>query len=83
MYEPFLRELKRWNDTSAAVFAAGKKQHRSRQFPDIPQRYAKAVDALRGRGARLTKQAIATEMGVDRKTLRRYIEDYNLPDPPQ
>jgi hypothetical protein len=44
--------------------------------------YFAAVDALKSRNQRLSKTAMAVEMGIDRGTLKNYIENYDLPYPP-
>ncbi len=40
------------------------------------------VEAVYVREGRLSKTAIATRMGIDRKTLRKYIDDGLIPQPP-
>ena len=80
-YEMAMREIKAMNDAATAVY--GKPKRRSPQFSDIRQRYDRACWSLQERGVRQTKQAIATEMGIDRKTLNSYIDRFGLPYPPQ
>jgi hypothetical protein len=57
-------------------------RQRAPGIADPPAAYSAACDKLRRDGRRLSKMAIAAEMGVDRGTLARYIVEYRLPYPP-
>lgn len=52
---------------------------RSRALADPRGRFMEALAALRERDARLTKRAMATEMGIDPGTLNGYVRDGIVP----
>jgi hypothetical protein len=52
---------------------------RSRALADPRGRFMEALTALRERDARLTKSAMATEMGIDPGTLNGYVKDGIVP----
>ncbi len=50
---------------------------------DVAAAYRRAVNAIRIRGARPTRQAIATELGVDQATVERWARELDLVYPPK
>lgn len=57
-------------------------QRRARAIPDPPGAFALAIAELRRLDAKLSRTAVATEMGIDRGTLSDYIVEGLVPEPP-
>lgn len=80
--DDLVREVEWLRDKIQAV-----RDRRRKRVPyavgDPRRAYTTACAALIERNVALTKQNIATEMGVDRGTLNGYIRDFGLPYPPE
>jgi hypothetical protein len=55
---------------------------RSRTLADPTRAFWEALAAVRASETRLTQKAVATQMGIDRGTLRQYIADGLVPEKP-
>ncbi|MEO8625617.1 MAG: hypothetical protein ABI452_02855 [Candidatus Limnocylindrales bacterium] len=83
--DPFAATLGTGVRWLAAVEQAKSEVERPQRSPAISDpraAYGRAGLALLDRTQRLTKAAIAGEMGIDRGTLNTYIADHGLPFPP-
>jgi hypothetical protein len=58
------------------------RHRRSRILPDTAAAFWETIAQLRRKRTRLTRQAVATQMTIDRGTLANYIRDGFVPPPP-